>query len=225
MNLVNLKSNLYWIHNFELIFGSFQFQNCFTPFWEDSLTKFHCRVNQPPLFGHWKFVISQHGHLKAAIKSPTKPKPFCPMPNGLPVTEAATGPAMEALGDGGVGLSELEIEWLYVIPQTLIGFPNQKIDYNMALQKMIVSKYCFPLKWLSFEWRWWSGPRLDLELHFGRSGWKEAHCGGPQDPCNIRLPVCNMQLLGQDHPSPPKKMEQLFEWCFPNWTFGCCDPS
>ena len=71
------------------------------------------------------------------------------MPNGLPVTEAATGPAMEALGDGGVGLSELEIERLYVIPQTPIGFLNQENDYNMALQKMIVSYmfilYCFPL--------------------------------------------------------------------------------
>lgn len=155
---------------FKLIFGSFQFQNCFTPFWEDSLTKFHCRVNQPPLFGHWKCVIFATWTFESCHKSPAKPKPFCPMPNGLPVTEAATGPAMEALGDGGVGLSELEIEWLYVIPQTPIGFPNQKIDYNMAFQKMIVSTYCFPLKWLSFAWRWWSGPRLDLQLHFGRSG-------------------------------------------------------
>lgn len=96
------------------------------------------------------------------------------MPNGLPVTEAATGPAMEALGDGGVGLSELEIERLYVIPQTPIGFPNQENDYNMALQKMIVSYifilYCFPLRVKSFEWRSWCGPHLDLQLHFGRSG-------------------------------------------------------
>ena len=94
-------------------------------------------------------LFSQHGHLKAAINHRQNPKPFCPMPNGLPVTEAATGPAMEALGDGGVGLSELEIERLYVIPQTPIGFPNQENDYNMALQKMIVSYmfilYCFPL--------------------------------------------------------------------------------
>ena len=138
------------------------------------------------------------------------------MPNGLPVTEAATGPAMEALGDGGVGLSELEIEWLYVIPQNPLLFPNQENDYNMALQKMIVSYmfilYCFPLRVKSFEWRSWCGPHLDLQLHFGRSGWKEAHRGGPQDPCNIRLPVCNMQLLGQDHPSPPKKKIGTIVW-------------
>ena len=154
-------------------------------------------------------LFSQHGHLKAAIKSPAKPKPFCPHAKRVACHGSCHGSRDGSVGRWrrwplGVG------NWMAICyPSNPLLFPNQENDYNMALQKMIVSYmfilYCFPLRVKSFEWRSWCGPHLDLQLHFGRSGWKEAHRGGPQDPCNIRLPVCNMQLLGQDHPSPPKK--------------------